>query len=150
MGFGYGINSNAYGPYTNQGPFAPNQFNRSSQPLSPYLNMQKNGNPAVNYYYRVRPGTVSNSMGSQGAPGMGMGGQRPPFFQEQYGPDPLAEPDGPGRLLPPAGHPVVFSNTMGYFPTAGSGGRGMRPGMLGVGNQGQGQGGGSGRPMPKR
>lgn len=135
---GWGFNSGAYGPYTNTGPFAPNQFNRSSQPLSPYLNMFQSSNPAANYYFRVRPGTTpmmpQPRMGGMGTSG-GMG-MRPPFFAEQYGPDPLAEPDQPGRVLPPAGHPVVFNNTLGFFPNQGGMGR-TRPGLMGVGNQGQ-------------
>src|SRR5262245_1015987 len=57
-GYGYGFNSMAYGPYTNQGLYAPNQFNRTGQPLSPYLNLFRGTNPAANYYFGVRPGTA--------------------------------------------------------------------------------------------
>jgi hypothetical protein len=37
----------------------------------------------------------------------------------------LPEP-GEGYALPPAGHPTVFNNTMGYFP-GGPGAGGPRP-----------------------
>src|SRR4051794_22228131 len=62
-GFGSQI---APGPYMNQGPYAPNQYNRSTQPLSPYLNLLRGSNPAVNYFYGVRPGTMPNMAGSGG------------------------------------------------------------------------------------
>ena len=133
FGYGYNFNSVPYGPYTNVGPYAPNQFNRQSQPLSPYLNLFQSGNPAANYYFRVRPGTTP--MAPPRVNPMAMGGgsnMRPPYFPEQYGPDPLADPDQPGRILPPAGHPVVFNNTLGYFPGQGGMGR-PRPGVFGVG-----------------
>ena len=136
-GYGYNFNAGAYGPYSNTGPYAPNQFNRSSQPLSPYLN-QSRGNPAVNYYFRTRPGTVGGGAGSNGPMGMAMGGNRPPFFPQSLDADPLAEPDQPGRVLPPAGHPVVFQNTLGYFPSQPGMGR-TRPGTFGVGSPGQGR-----------
>ena len=38
-------------------PIAPNMYNRAAQPLSPYLNLLRGGNTAVNYFYGVRPGT---------------------------------------------------------------------------------------------
>lgn len=135
FGYGYNVNSIPYGPYTNTSPFAPNLFNRASQPLSPYLNMFPNANPATNYYFRVRPGTMPMMPQPRGL-GLAPGGQmlRPPLFPEQFGPDPLAEPDQPGRVLPPAGHPVVFNNTLGYFPGSGMGLGRTWPGTLGIGN----------------
>lgn len=133
-GYGYGFNQNAYGPYMNQGPYAPNPYNRANQPLSPYLNLLRGSNPAANYFYGVRPGTQPSMMGSGGFANVAMGGMKMPFFPQQYEPDPLADVDSPGRILPPAGHPVVFNNTLGYFPNPYQMGRsGMRPGMMGMG-----------------
>jgi len=48
--------------------------------------------------------------------------------------DPLQPPEaGPGAVLPPAGHPVVFNNTLGYFPSPYGTRGGPRPGLAGVG-----------------
>jgi len=123
----------------NPGNFMPNIYNPQTQPLSPYLNMLRGSNPAANYYYGVRPGTVggAGNAGTAGAANFAGGGNRGAFFpQLATGPDPFNLPDpetGAGaNVLPPAGHPVVFGNTLGYFP--GSAGRGMRPGLGGVGN----------------
>lgn len=44
------------------GGFAPNYFNRQTQPLSPYLNLFRGSNPATNYYYGVRPGLPSGGL----------------------------------------------------------------------------------------
>jgi len=58
-------------PYGNapQNQFAPNFYNRASQPLSPYLNLLRGGDPAINYFYGVRPGTIPGTlpMGGLGA-----------------------------------------------------------------------------------
>ncbi len=116
----------------------PNIYNPQTQPLSPYLNLFRGSNPATNYYYGVRPGTVGGAGSMLGVATMpAMGGNRAPFFpQLAAAPDPLTLPDASdGYTLPPAGHPVVFNNTLGYFPGGwGSGyGRGMmRPGLGGV------------------
>jgi hypothetical protein len=63
------------------------------------------------------------------------GGNRALFFpQLAASPDPIGDPaTSAGSVLPPAGHPVVFNNTMGFFPApvgqAGSG----RAGLAGLG-----------------
>jgi len=67
---------------------------------------------------------------------MAGGGNRPLFFPQQAeGPDPL-EGNGPDQqgVLPPAGHPVVFNNTMGYFPSPFGQAGGSRGGLGGLGN----------------
>ena len=133
---------------------APNIYNPQTQPLSPYLNMNRGGNPAANYYFGVRPGTVGGgASGIGGAPNIAMGGNRGLFFpQLASGPDPLsglqdADPNS-GTVLPPAGHSVVFANTMGYFPSPfGANNRGNRPGLSGAGNNRPGQ---QQAPTPKR
>lgn len=130
-----------FSPYqspSNPSPFLPNIYNPVNQPLSPYLNLLRGGNPSVNYFYGVRPGTVGGFGQGIGAPFTAAGGNRQLFFpQFAAAPDPLLTPEsGPGAGLPPAGHPVVFNNTGGYFPApaGGPGGRGgMRPGLAGIG-----------------
>jgi hypothetical protein len=92
---------------------APNAYNRQTQPLSPYLNLLRGGNNAVNYYYGVRPGTGPGVQGVMGQPGLG---PRQTFFPVV---DTLAElqsdeSKGIPRMAP-TGHPVGFNNTMGYF-----------------------------------
>jgi len=131
-------------PVSNAG-LMPNIYNPQSQPLSPYLNMFRGTNsPASNYYFGTRPGTVGGGGGMMGGllPGMAMSGGRGAFFpQMASGPDeidlPTADPNGT-TALPPAGHPVFFNNTMGYFPTP-LGNRGMQ----GLGNRQQ-------QPAPRR
>ncbi len=98
----------------------PNIYNPRYQPLSPYLNLLAGGNPSVNYYYGVRPGTVGGTGFPIGAPFMAAGGNRPLFFPQLSSPDSdNRDPRVPGQgdVLPPAGHPVQFNNTMGYFPS---------------------------------
>jgi hypothetical protein len=121
----------------NPNAFAPNFFNPAVQPLSPYLNLLRGGNLAANYFYGVRPGTIG--LGGRGpgssAPFMAMGGYRPQFFpQLAMAPDPLASA-GPGQpdILPPAGHPVVFNNTLGFFPSSFGQAGGQRAGLSGLG-----------------
>ena len=83
----------------------------------------------------LRPGTTGGFGQGIGAPFTAAGGNRQPFFpQLAAAPDPLQPPEaGPGAVLPPAGHPVVFNNTMGYFPSPYGTRGGPRPGLAGVG-----------------
>lgn len=115
----------------------PNIYNRQNQPLSPYLNLLRGGNTAANYFYGVRPGTMGmGGRGYMGAPFMAWGGNRMMFFpQLAMAPDPTEEQIDPKSrsVLPPAGHPVVFNNTMGFFPSP-FGQAGMsRGGLSGLG-----------------
>jgi hypothetical protein len=118
----------------NPNNFMPNVFNPQTQPLSPYLNLLRGNDPATDYYYRVRPGTVGmGNRGFGGAPFAAGGGNRPLFFPQLAGGiDPVSTGD---YVLPPAGHAVVFGNTMGYFPggPAGQAG-GARAGLAGLGS----------------
>jgi hypothetical protein len=106
--------------------FAPNMYNRGTQPLSPYLNMLRGGNPAVNYFYGVQPGTQSNAfMGMFG----GAGSQRLTFFPgADYLTDLLEEPRDATKVQP-TGHPAAFNNTLNYF--------GQTPGQFFARGQGQ-------------
>lgn len=112
----------------------PNIYNPVNQPLSPYLNLLRGGNPGVNYYYGVRPGTVGGTGLGLGAPFTASGAQRALFFPQLTRPsDPEAREAGEGTVLPPAGHPVVFNNTLGYYPSPFGTRGGMRPGLSGLG-----------------
>src|SRR5262245_47857361 len=126
-----------YGSFGPTGPYAPNFYNRQTQPLSPYLNLLRGGNPAVNYYYGVRPGTMAGAYpGNYGNPGA-MNLQRQTFFPYV---DTLAEfePGEPRSGIGPTGHSSGFNNTLGYFggtlgPAAGGQGQqGMGGGRRGV------------------
>jgi len=131
-----GVGGGGY-PQLNPMNVMPNIYNPATQPLSPYLNLLRGGNAGVNYFYGVRPGTVGGGAArGAGAPFMAGGGNRPLFFPQQAeGPDPL-EGNGPDQqgVLPPAGHPVVFNNTMGYFPSPFGQAGGSRGGLGGLGN----------------
>jgi hypothetical protein len=120
----------------NLSEFMPNIYNPRTQPLSPYLNLLRGGNTATNYYYGVKPGTVGMERGGfGGAPFVAPGGNRTLFFpQLAAAPDPLGDAvTSPGSVLPPAGHGVVFSNTMGFFPSPFGQAGGSRAGLSGVG-----------------
>jgi hypothetical protein len=133
-------------PTINPANVMPNIYNPRTQPLSPYLNLFGNNNPGVNYYYGVRPGTIGGAGSFHGAPSVTASGASRPAFFPQLGsaPDPFDSPlagtgaplsgEGNGFVLPPAGHPVVFGNTLGFFPGPADGGQNVRPGLSGIGN----------------
>jgi hypothetical protein len=128
-----------FGPFSNPNNFMPNIYNPQTQPLSPYLYGVRGTNPAVDYYLGTRPGTIGmGNRGGGGAPFMAMGGNRMMFFpQFASGPDPFQTGGtAAGSVLPPAGHPVVFNNTMGYYPSSFGQGGGRRPGLGGIGGTG--------------
>ena len=108
--------------------FLPNFYNQNSQPLSPYLNLLRGGNPAVNYFYGVRPGSQQGAFGS---PFLGSTGSmiRPSQFPQI---DTIFDADtkGPQDGLRPTGHPFAFNNTLGFYGPLG-GGSGQRPGATG-------------------
>jgi hypothetical protein len=131
-----------FGPSSNfnQNNFMPNIYNPQYQPLSPYLYGVRGTNPAVDYYFGTRPGTLGmGPRGSGGSPFMAMGGNRMMFFpQLANAPEPFQTGiTSQGSVLPPAGHPVVFNNTMGYYPSAFGQAGGRRPGLAGIGGSGQ-------------
>jgi hypothetical protein len=140
----YPYTQSSLGPYY-QAPSAtvmPNIYNPVNQPLSPYLNLLRGGNTGVNYYYGVRPGTAGGTGFGIGAPFTAAGGNRMLFFPQLINaPDPLEalaeNGTSPPPALPPAGHPSVFNNTLGYFPTpyGNRGGGMMRSGLAGAGNR---------------
>jgi hypothetical protein len=100
---------------SNPSGYAPNMYNRAAQPLSPYLNLLRGGNNAVNYFYGVRPGTQPSAfMGMFSQPSAG---PRMTFFP---GADTLAdlldEPRDASKVAP-TGHATGFNNTLNYFGT---------------------------------
>jgi len=102
-------------------PYAPNMYNRQSQPLSPYLNLLRGGNPAVNYFYGVRPGQQSGAFSSPFLGSMGAQGRQTffPQIDNLYELDDVSPQDG----LRATGHPFGFNNTLGFFGgTMGGGG----------------------------
>lgn len=114
------------------GNVMPNYYNRQSQPLSPYLNLLRGGNPGVNYFYGVRPGTT-------GAAG-GFGPQVPFGYSQNRGgfipaaSNPEQEPvsvsaDTTIPYIPSAAHPVIFGG--GRMPGGGLSAAG-RPGFAGT------------------
>ena len=113
------------------------QFQLQSQRITQRLARLNSfvGNPAVNYFYGVRPGTV----GGNYAGAFGYGGaanvQRQTYFPYV---DTLAElePTDPRSGMPPTGHPSGFNNTLGYYgPLSGAA---ARLGQAGQGQQGMG------------
>jgi hypothetical protein len=137
-----------YGPAPFPGNFLPNYYNRASQPLSPYLNLLRGGNPGVNYFYGVRPGTTGGA-GNMVGGGFGqsayVGVTGNGFIPAASTPDqPPVQLDANQRLpyIPPSSHPVVFGGGPGMqYPTTTFGlGSRAGSGMLPGGRQQQQQG----------
>lgn len=122
----FATSTHAQFQYQNNSPFGPNSYNRQSQPLSPYLNMLRGGNTAVNYFYGVRPGTMTGG-GNQSFGGYGGLGRQTFFPQIDTLYD--LENTNPADGLRPTGHPFGFNNTLGFF------GAGMNMGSTGQRNQ---------------
>ncbi len=111
----------AYGQNTGPGNpsgYSQNATNRAAQPLSPYLNLLRGGNNAVNYYYGVRPGSQPGFAGMAGQANLG---PRQTFFPVVDTLNDLVGEDQRGApRMPSTGHPVGFNNTLNYFgPTSG-------------------------------
>ncbi len=99
---------------TNPSGYA-NMYNRGGQPLSPYLNLLRGSNPAVNYYYGVRPGTQPGAFsGMFGAPSAG---PRQTFFPGADTMSDLLEFPADANKVAPTGHVAGFNNTLNYFGT---------------------------------
>lgn len=99
------------GQYGNQpqGAFQP----RVGQPVSPYLNLLRGGDPGVNYYNFVRPFTQ---------PQAGVTPTTPPSLASAYAPeDVFLDPQDPLSRWPrPTGHPAGFTSYQMYFNTFGT------------------------------
>jgi hypothetical protein len=131
--FGYlgpgGNGQGGYGYGGMAGAFAPNFYNPQNQPLSPYLNLLRGGNTAVNYYYGTRPGLPSGGFIMPYGISPGAIGRQTFFPQLDTIADEEEDHAKTGEGLRPTGHAFGFNNQLGYFGT----GSGMR-------GQGQGQG----------
>ncbi len=141
-----------YGPIPGPQSFAPNAFNRGTQPVSPYLNLLNSTNPALSYYYGVRPGTQGpNGLGpvyGTGAPFPQQVGRSlflPPAAPYSATP-PVRDPtaDAPLTSLPSPGGPVGYGNVFGSSRV---GVNQARPGFFAGG--GGGGGGGSTAATPR-
>ena len=102
-------------------------------PLSPYLNLLRGGDPAINYYYAVRPALMNgvSPFGSMTGP-RGFSQLRNGFLPAAGNPtqDPVEAPQG-GEIvpsLPSAGNPVSYGGLTRY-------GAGMSPRQGAFGNQ---------------
>ena len=102
----------------NPNAYAPNMYNRQAQPLSPYLNLLRGGDAAVNYYYGVRPGTQPGAF--TGMFNQSAAGPRQTFFPVVDTLAGLTDDPQAAMRVAPTGHPVGFNNTLNYFgPTSG-------------------------------
>jgi len=102
----------------NPNAYAPNMYNRQAQPLSPYLNLLRGGDAAVNYYYGVRPGTQPGAF--TGMFNQSAAGPRQTFFPVVDTLADLTDDPQAAMRVAPTGHPVGFNNTLNYFgPTSG-------------------------------
>lgn len=130
---GYGYGGPMFGPLTNPYQSAASIYNRASQPLSPYLNLLRGGNPAVNYFYGVRPGLavgqpIGQNWGNPMVPGMSQlrTGFVPAAASQSQEPTEMPREGAEIPALPPSGHPVTFGGGRGYGSAAPS-----RPGIFG-------------------
>lgn len=118
-------------------PYAPNAYNRSNQPLSPYLNLLRGqGNPGIDYYYGVRPALQSaqpsgNNFGAGG--GLNNSQMRTGYIPQSAYPtsEPILLPDaGKEVILPPSGHGVSYGNASGISRTGVPGANTNRQGFF--------------------
>lgn len=118
-----------YAPVPAPGNFLPNFYNRQTQPLSPYLNLARGGNPGVNYYYGVRPGTTGTVGGTVPAAPFGYSQLRGGYIPAASTPDQepvTVEADTRIQYIPSAAHPVIFG---GGRPMVGGFTSGSRAGL---------------------
>jgi len=88
--------------------------------LNPYLNLANGGDPAIQYYLRTLP--EINQRATNTVYGAAIGG----LEGRALAPAGVAPQDADLFTPPPTtGHPVVFGNTLTYFP--GGGGRPAAP-----------------------
>lgn len=107
-------------------PSVPVQYNPAYRPtLSPYLNLNRGGIPAVNYFNFVRPGTLPDPLYQAQTSMFNNPPTRPGLGVNN---DEILEPDS---VLRPTGHPAMFLNYGGYFNTSGTIGGAARQGPTG-------------------
>jgi hypothetical protein len=101
-------------------------------PLSPYLNLLRGGDPAINYFYAVQPAVSAGAspLGSMGGgPSLGYNQLRSGYLPAAANPtqEPVPVPAAGVAVpsLPPSGHPVSYGGITRYSPGGG------RPSFLG-------------------
>jgi len=100
-------------------------------PLSPYLNLLRGGDPAINYFYAVRPALMNgvSPLGSLSGGGRGPSQLRNGFLPAAGNPtqEPVAMPAGGAEVpsFPSSGYPVSYGGLTRY------GGGMSRPGAFG-------------------
>jgi hypothetical protein len=88
-----------------QGPYVRPQTSPVARPaLSPYLNLLRGGNPAINYYGLVRPQQEFGSAIQE-------------IQNEMNAPHPLTTAANNTATLPITGHPTRFFSHQSYFFT---------------------------------
>ena len=112
-------------PYNTGVPNPGGQYQRPPV-LSPYLNLNNRGNPAINYFNFVAPQFQARQQGN--------GGLQQQLPALQPGDDIALDSHNPTDRIPrAAGHPTSFMNTGGYFNSLGTiGAGGGRPGAAGA------------------
>ena len=101
-------------------------------PLSPYLNLLRGGDPAINYYYAVRPALMNgvSPLGSMSGGQRGFSQLRNGFLPAAGNPtqEPVVVPEG-GAIVPSfpsSGYPVSYGGLSRFSP-----GSVPRPGTFG-------------------
>jgi hypothetical protein len=121
-------------PAAPPGGFMPNYYSRTTQPLSPYLNLFRGTIPSVDYYFGIRPGLQAGAQpgGGFGVPMLPPTGSRPGYLPLEAAAvaDGVAIPAAglplPNNQLYQTGRPAVFGPGPGLAPPgAGS----ARPGF---------------------
>ncbi len=95
-------------------------------PLSPYLNLLRGGDPAINYYYAVRPALMNgvSPLGSLAGGTRGFSQLRSGFLPAAGNPtqEPVVMPKGGVSVpsFPTSGYPVSYGGLTRFSPGSGS------------------------------
>lgn len=95
-------------------------------PLSPYLNLLRGGDPAINYYYAVRPALMNgvSPLGTMAGGTRGSSQLRSGFVPAAGNPtqEPVVMPEGGVEVpsLPTSGYPVSYGGLSRFSPGSGS------------------------------
>ena len=95
-------------------------------PLSPYLNLLRGGDPAINYYYAVRPALMNgvSPLGSMAGGTRGFSQLRSGFLPAAGNPtqEPVVMPEGGASVpsFPTSGYPVSYGGLSRFSPNSGS------------------------------
>ncbi len=95
-------------------------------PLSPYLNLLRGGDPAINYYYAVRPALMNgvSPLGTMAGGTRGFSQLRSGFLPAAGNPtqEPVVLPEGGASVpsFPTSGYPVSYGGLSRFSPGSGS------------------------------